>query len=145
MHRLLACLLLAAAVITGCSVAEPLPTGPLVTVQTRGGECPQGACGGTTVLERDGRVHVAAPVAQELGRARQDAVAALDELIRSTDFAAITSKRFTGECPVNFDGQEFIYEFSTPSGVQRIASCEVEIDPAHPLFAAVDAVIGGVR
>ena len=31
-----------------------------------------------------------------------------------------------------------IYEFGAPSGVERIASCETEIDPRHPLFAAVD-------
>ena len=116
-----------------------------MTVQVGGGECPQGACGGTTAVERDGRLHVVAPVAQELGRAPGDAIAALDALIRTTDFAAIRAKPFTGECPVNFDGQEVVYEFSTPSGVQRIATCEVEIDPEHPLFVAIEAVIDSVR
>ena len=142
---MLACLLLAAAIVSGCSLVEPPATGPLVTVQVRGGECPQGACGGTTAVERDGRLHVVAPVAQELGRAPGDAIAALDALIRTTDFAAIRAKPFTGECPVNFDGQEVVYEFSTPSGVQRIATCEVEIDPEHPLFVAIEAVIDSVR
>lgn len=145
MHRLFACLLIAIAVVTGCSVVEPPATGPLVTVETRGGECPQGACGGTTAVERDGRVHVVAPVPQELGRAPNEAVAALDAAIRNADFASIRAKPFTGECPVNFDGQELIYEFSTPSGIQRIASCEVEVDPAHPLFAAVQAAVDGAR
>lgn len=145
MHRLLACLLLAAAFVSGCSLVEPAPSGPLVTVQVRGGECPEGACGGTTAIERDGRVHVVAPVAEELGRAPGEAVAALDAAIRTADFGAIRAKPFTGECPVNFDGQELIYEFRTPSGVQRIASCETEVDPEHPLFLAVHAVIDGVR
>ena len=45
----------------------PVAAGPLVTVTVRGGECPEGACGGTTVIERDGRVHQTAPVAAELG------------------------------------------------------------------------------
>jgi hypothetical protein len=64
-------------------------------------------------------------------------MAALDSAIRMTDFAQLKSRPFTGECPVNFDGQEIIYEFGAPSGVQRIASCEVEIDANHPLFLAV--------
>jgi hypothetical protein len=51
---------------------------------------------------------------------------------------------FTGECPVNFDGQEWIYEFGTPGGVERVASCETEIDPAHPAFAAVTAALQAV-
>lgn len=139
MHRLIAALLLLAFLLTGCSLVEAPPTGPLVIVQVRGGECPEGACGGTTAIERDGRVHLIAPRAEELGRAPQEAVTALDAAIRATDFAAIKSKPFTGECPVNFDGQELIYEFTTPSGTERIASCEIEVDPTHPLFAAVRA------
>ncbi|MGK2850052.1 MAG: hypothetical protein ACSLFN_03970, partial [Candidatus Limnocylindrales bacterium] len=51
---------------------------------------------------------------------------------------------FDGECPVNFDGQEFIYEFGAPGGVERVASCETRIDPAHPLFAALDAALVAV-
>ena len=145
MHRLLACLFVLATVVTGCAIAEPAPAGPLVTVQTRGGECPEGACGGTIAVERDGRIHMVAPTAEELGRAPADALTALDAAIRGADFAAITSKPFTGECPVNFDGQELIYEFTTASGVQRIASCEVEVDPAHPLFVAVHAAIDAAR
>ncbi len=144
MHRLFATLLLVALFVTGCSLVEAPPTGPLVTVQVRGGECPEGACGGTTAIERDGRVHLVAPRAEELGRAPQEAVTALDAAIRATDFAAIKAKPFTGECPVNFDGQELIYEFTTASGTQRIASCEVEVDPAHPLFAAVEAALDSV-
>ncbi len=145
MHRPIAVLFLLETVVAGCAFLEPPPTAPLVTVQVRGGECPDGACGGTTAVERDGRVHLVAPRSEELGRAPGEAIAALDAAVRAADFAAIKSKPFTGECPVNFDGQEFIYEFSTPSGVQRIASCEVEIDPGHPLFAAVQAAVDSAR
>jgi hypothetical protein len=106
-------------------------------VSTRGGECPEGLCGSQIVIERDGRIHALKPVAKELGKVPTDALAALDAAIRTTDFAKLKSRPFTGECPVNFDGQEVIYEFGTPSGVQRIASCEVEIDRNHPLIIAV--------
>ena len=52
--------------------------------------------------------------------------------------------QFDGECPVNFDGQEWIYEFGAPDGVERVASCETAIDPAHPAFAATDAALVAV-
>ena len=54
------------------------------------------------------------------------------------------SHPFTGECPVNVDGQEIIYEFGAPSGTERIASCEVEVDPGLPSFAAVQAALAAV-
>jgi hypothetical protein len=57
--------------------------------------------------------------------------------IDTTDFAALKRHRFTGECPVNFDGQESIYQFATSAGVERIASCETQIDESHPLFVAI--------
>ena len=129
----------------GCSpaVASLLPeaNGPLVTVTTRGGECPEGACGSTLLIERDGRLRQAAPGDVVLGQVPADTLAALDGAIKTADFAAIRSRNFTGECPVNFDGQELIYEFGAPGRVERIASCETEIDPDHPLFQAVQEAL----
>ena len=143
MPRLVAVLLLLTALAAGgCALVEPAPAGPLVTIETRGGECPQGACGARVAIERDGRLHRLEPDPGQMASLPADVVAAIDGAIRATDFAAIRSRTFTGECPVNFDGQETIYEFSTPGGVERIASCEVEIDPEHPLFVAVDAALG---
>ncbi|MDQ2965771.1 MAG: hypothetical protein M3R57_07990 [Chloroflexota bacterium] len=131
---------LVAALVAGCNVlpgAVPTASGPLVTVSTRGGECPAGACGSQIVIERDGRIHTLQPAPKDLGRVPADALSVLDVAIRTADFALLKSHPFTGECPVNFDGQEVIYEFGAPSGVQRIASCEVEIDANHPLIRAV--------
>jgi hypothetical protein len=136
----LAVLLVFAAVVSACGAlpgAVPSASGPLVTVSTRGGECPEGMCGSQIVIERDGRIHALKPVAKDFGAVPTAAMAALDAAIRTTDFAQLKSRPFTGECPVNFDGQEIIYEFGAPSGVQRIASCEVEIDANHPLILAV--------
>jgi hypothetical protein len=135
---------LVAALVAGCSVlpgAVPTASGPLVTVSRRGGECPAGMCESQVVVERDGRIHVVKPAAKELGQVPTAALAALDAAVRTTDFAQLRSRPFTGECPVNFDGQEVIYEFGAPSGVQRIASCEVEIDPNHPLMLAVSEAL----
>lgn len=125
------------------AVSVPLPgTGPLVTVQLRGGMCPNGACDNTVILERDGRVHAAAKPPNDLGRVPAAAMATLTAAVQATDYAAIKSHPFTGECPVAFDGQELIFEFGVGAGTQRIASCEVDIDWGHPLFIAVAAALG---
>jgi hypothetical protein len=133
-----------AAVVAACqsipAVASLAPAaGPLATVTVRGGECPDGPCGGTTVIERDGRVHQTEPAAAELGQLPGDVLAALDAALKTTHFDVVRARPFTGECPVNFDGQEFIYEFGAPGGTERIATCETEIDPSHPLFDAISA------
>lgn len=143
--RILALTVLAAFLV-GCSVvpAAPAATGPLVTVTTRGGECFDGPCGSTVTVERDGTVRDAAKPPNELGTVPQDVLTALDAAVKTTDFDAIRAVPFTGECPVNFDGQEWIYEFGAPSGVERIATCETEVDPSHPVFAAVAAALQSI-
>ncbi len=118
--------------------------GPLLSVTVRGGECPEGACGGTTVIERDGRVHQTAPGPVEIGRLPDNLLTGLDAAVKTTDFDVIRARPFTGECPVNFDGQEFIYEFGAPSGTERIATCETQIDENDPLFVAVSAALTAV-
>jgi len=94
------------------------------------------------ILDRDGRVHSAAKPPNDLGRVDAQAMAALTAAIPATDFNAIKSHPFTGECPVNFDGQELIFEFAAGAGTQRIASCEVDIDWGSPLFVAVGVALG---
>ena len=136
-------------VLLGCSpsaIASVLPVaaGPLVTMTTRGGECPEGMCGSTIVIERDGGVHRLAPDPAELGTVPPKALAALDTLVRTTNFDAIRARPFTGTCPMAYDGQEVIYEFGTPGGSERIASCETEIDPDQPVFAAVSAALRAI-
>ncbi len=79
-----------------------------------------------------GPVHQTEPAGADLGTVPPEILAALDAAIKTTDFDAIRARPFTGECPVNFDGQEVIFEFGAPGGVERIASCETEIDPDQP-------------
>lgn len=123
----------------------PAAAGPLVTVTTRGGECVDGPCGSTIVIERNGRIHQTAPAVAELGMVPADVLSALDVSVKAADFGAIRSRPFTGECPVAFDGQEIVYEFGAPTGVERVASCETEIDPDQPVFAAVTAALRAVE
>ncbi len=149
--RALPVLLLLAVLVVACqsmpavgSLAPAIGGGPLLTYTVRGGECPEGACGGTTVIERDGRVHQTQPTAAEIGQVPPDVLVALDAAVKIVDFDIIRARPFQGECPVNFDGQEMIYEFGAPGGVERIATCETEIDPEHPLFLAATAALQSV-
>ena len=143
---LLAVLVSVALVVGACGSGIPIPvprgTGPLVTVETRGGECFAAPCGSTVIVERDGRVHSAAKPPNDLGTVPPDALAALDAAIRTTDYTILRGRPFTGECPTAFDGQELVFEFGAPGGTQRIASCEVDIDFGHPLFVAVSTALG---
>ena len=135
-------LVVAALALTGCSTnALPL-TGPLVTVQMRGGMCPEGMCDASVILERDGRAHSAAKPPNDLGQVGGEAMAALTAAIQATDFAKLKSMPFTGQCPIAFDGQELVFEFTTVTGTQRVASCEVDIDWGNPLFVAVGVALG---
>ena len=143
----LATLLLAVALgVAACASAGPTPTpaatGALLTVETRGGMCAPGPCGMTVYVERDGLVHQAAKPPNTLGVVPLATLEALDAAIRTTDFAALRSHPFTGECPTAFDGQELVFQFGAPGGVQRIASCEVALDYGTPLFVAVSAAVG---
>ena len=139
---LLAVALATAACSPGPVATRPATTGMLVTIETRGGECVNGPCSTTIVLERDGRVHAAAKPPNDLGTVPPDQLAALDTLIRTTDFAALKSRPFTGQCPTAYDGQEIVFEFGAPDGVQRIATCEVVVDFGLPLFVAVSRALG---
>ena len=135
-----------AGAIAGCNQTQtnevvPL-AGPLMTVEMRGGECPEGACQNSVILERDGQAHSAAKPPNALGAVEAAQMDALNAAINAADWAALKSKPFTGDCPVNFDGQELIFEFSTLTGTQRLASCEVEIDWGNPLFIAVANALG---
>ncbi|MEP7158950.1 MAG: hypothetical protein ABI797_05950 [Chloroflexota bacterium] len=119
----------------------PTPSGPLLTIESRGGHCRDGPCGTTLILEFDGRVHESAKPPNELGVVEPDMVAALQQAIAEADFEEIRSNPFTDECPVNFDGQELVLEFATSDGVERLEGCQVAIDWNSPLFATVTTVM----
>jgi hypothetical protein len=142
---LLSALAIATVSVVGCgsSATNAIPAvGPLVSVEARGGLCATGPCGSTVYLERDGRAHSAAKPPNDLGVASAASMTTLTAAINTTDFAALKARRFTGQCPIVFDGQELVFEFAIPGGTQRIASCEVDIDWGSPLFVAVAAAIG---
>jgi hypothetical protein len=121
--------------------AAPATAGRLVSVELRGGHCISGTCGSTVVLEPDGRVPAGLEPPNELGTVPAGDVTGLTDLIAATDFGAIRANPFTGTCPVAFDGQEVVIEFTTSGGIERIESCVTEVDLKHPLFEAVAGVL----
>lgn len=123
-------------------IGLPAATGPLVTVTMRGGMCAAGACDNSVILDRDGRVHSAAKPPNDLGRVPAQQMATLTAAVATTDYQAVRSAPFTGECPVNFDGQELIFEFAVGAATQRVASCDVDIPWGHPLFVAIGVALG---
>jgi hypothetical protein len=135
----------------GCagSPASPIATtapssvanGPLITVETRGGECPNGPCGSLIDIGSDGSIHQVRPTDQDLGTIPKAELDALAAEIERANFLLIESRPFTGECPTAFDGQETIYTFHLQTGDEAIATCKVAIDPNHPLFLAVGAAM----
>jgi len=133
-----------AVALAACGGAASTASGPLVTVETRGGECFAAPCGMTVTLERDGSVHSAAKPPNALGTVSPEQLRTLSTLIATTDFAVIRARPFTGECPTAFDGQEVVFVFTTPSGPQRIATCEVEVDFGLPLFVALSTALGPI-
>lgn len=94
------------------------------------------------MVDRDGRVHYAAKPPNELGMLAPELLTELSEVITATDFAELVTHRFNGQCPTDYDGQEIVFEFATADGVQRIASCEVEVDYESVLFSTVREAVG---
>jgi hypothetical protein len=140
--------LVALTLLVGCSravAATPTPPpGPLLTVEWRGGLCPEGLCERSTEIDTDGTVRGSRPAPHVVGQIPPATLDALSLAIRGADFVSIQGRRFTGTCPMAYDGQEIVYTFHLAAGAQVVASCSVAIDPSDPLFRAADAAIASV-
>ena len=115
----------------------PAP-GRSLTVRMGGGMCMDGPCDSA----RDPRARRPRPQRREAAerpRARLGRGATRPSTPRSRRPTSPRCARspFTGECPIAFDGQEQIFEFSVGGTTQRLASCESDIDWGSPLFIAV--------
>jgi hypothetical protein len=106
-----------------------------------GGLCATVPCDSSVFLDADGRVHASTKPPNNLGQVPGNVMATLTAAIAATDFVALKSHPFTGQCPVAVDGQELIFEFAVAGGTQRIASCEVQIDWGSPLFVSLAAAL----
>ncbi len=129
------------AVLGGCALLPPgvIPAdgNALVTVETSGGECPQGPCGDHYVIHRDGRVEGSRG---EQPRLSPDLVQGIARLAANTDWNAVLARPFTGECPTAFDGQKVVYTFETVGGPVVLDSCEVDLSGVEAILAIDDAL-----
>jgi hypothetical protein len=114
---------------------------PLVSLEYRGGMCPAGTCDRLLNIEADGRIRQVIPKDRVLGTAPPEVIEALRTEVEQADYLALKSRPFTSNCPTAVDGQETIYTFHVTTGDREIASCTVAIDPANPLFVAVEAAL----
>ena len=124
--------------------AGALPTPepfPLLSIETKGGECPSGLCTRLVNVEGDGRLHEVIPTDHVIGQAPPALVDALQVEIERANYRQILSQPFTGTCPTAYDGQQLIYTFHVSTGDRTVDACKVAIDPNHPLFVAVSAVL----
>ena len=162
MRRLPAAPLLACLLLAGCSfdvvppsiaptpTPSPTPTiapprsqqpSPLLSVEFVGGECASGPCDRLLNVEADGTLRQVIPQTKVVGTAPKELIDALQVEMDQANFLLIASRPFTGTCPTAVDGQELIYTFHLVTGDREIRSCKVAIDPNHPLFQAVSAVL----
>jgi hypothetical protein len=122
------------------AVPQPL-NGVLVTYEAAGGECPEGPCGFTAEILRDGTVTRSDGMEQTVDA---PSLARLVEQVGSADWQAILAVPFEGECPRNFDGQEEILTFHVAPEPVVVASCSVTVDPEQEPFRTVRGILFGV-
>ena len=120
--------------------ASPEPQ-PVISIETRGGECVSGPCDRLVNIDDNGRIHEVIPKDRVVGTVPKDILEALQIEMVQANYDLLQSRPFSGTCPTAFDGQETIYTFHVTTGDEEFASCTVAIDPNHPLFQAVAAAL----
>jgi hypothetical protein len=128
--------------VAGCSLLAPGGTGPLVSVEARGGMCVGGECRTVTTIQRSGAFSIEDGGGVRTATVDPGVLSALAAAVDAADYAAIMAVPFTGTCPTAFDGPELFYTFHpTARAAVTFSSCVVAIDPTAPLFRALDAAL----
>jgi hypothetical protein len=124
--------------------APPTPVlgtdGVLVTYLAHGGHCRTGTCEFNAAIHADGTVDRSDGMEQVVDPM---SLGLLTKGIEAADWDAILAVPFTGECPVNFDGQEQVYTFHVEPEPIVIASCTTEVDPSQEPFRTIDGILFG--
>lgn len=120
------------------SPTSPAVKDALLTITARGGLCSDGSCTSVTLFERDGTL---TREGVKKGRLTEMELIHLNSLMNSADFTQIRANKFTGTCPIAYDGSELIYEFYKEVVVEKVASCETAIDENHVLFKTINQLL----
>ncbi|MDP2349762.1 MAG: hypothetical protein Q8M74_01230 [Chloroflexota bacterium] len=128
--------LLLAVAVAGCDLFRAVQpsSAVLVRVDASGGLCPQGECANRWEIRRDGVVVSTGAVVPDI---EPPVLARIIAAIDSADWAEVLARPFTGECPKNFDGQEYTYTFPTAAGDVVVASCTTQVDPGQEPFESI--------
>ncbi|MFH1111584.1 MAG: hypothetical protein V1712_00750 [Patescibacteria group bacterium] len=115
----------------------------LFTIESTGGRCTYGLCSRKDTLYRDGSFtredgSTTTPITTQLNQANMEVVT---RLIDTADFETINLRKFTGICPIAYDGQEYIYTFYVGSDIEVVDSCKTMIDYNYDLFTAINNTI----
>ena len=78
---------------------------------------------------------------RDRARCRRGLVDALQVEIERANYRLILSPAVHRTCPTAYDGQQVIYTFHISTGDRTVDTCKIAIDPNHPLFVAVSAVL----
>jgi hypothetical protein len=122
------------------AVPEPL-NGVLVTYEASGGECPEGPCGFTAEIRRDGTVTRSDCVEQTVDA---PSLARLVEQVGAADWEAILAVPFQGEFFFNDTATTEIYTFHVGTEPVVVASCTVAVDQEREPFRSVQGILFGV-
>jgi len=114
----------------------------LLKVENTGGRCTYGLCYSEIFIYQDGEYLYKENQEELKGSFSEEEIKKLEELVSEADFKKIKSKKFTGQCPVEYDGSELIYTFYQPN--ERIASCEFEIDESSALFKHIGELLNKI-
>ena len=115
----------------------------LLKISFDGGLAPGGQTGHHEfVVTREGNYSFSGDVSvkKKTGVVLKADLDALAQEINNADFVTMKSRKFTGDCPTAYDGEEATYTFYTQKGVEVIASCQVAIDGKSALFVKVEEI-----
>lgn len=111
----------------------------LLKVTYAGGVCPNGkTCLTEKAISPTGMYYRDEVQQYQLNRSDTSQLA---KLINQQDFSRLRARPFTGTCPTKTGGQEVTYAFYTSKGLEKLSTCEFEIDFTSPIFVLIRQMI----
>ncbi len=98
----------------------------MVYIRTYGGFCPDGPCGGETIIDKSGRIfgrRFSNHQGSVIGSLGEKSMAELTQQIENTDLEKIANSHHVGTCSSAEDGPDEEWIFNTSNGYKTIDSC----------------------